>query len=145
MAPRSRAARQAFITELMKMRVVDPQKGMRYLQMSETNAMYTEMQVDVRQVQRENLKMSAIPDESQMDPMTGQIPPVEALVPNPFDDHMVHMMEHEKFMKSQEFEILPEENKMAFLQHWIVHKQEAMALLAPPIDGPVEEGQEQPQ
>lgn len=142
MAPRSRAARQAFITELMKMQVIDPAKGMRYLQMSETNAMFSEMQVDVRQVQRENLKLSAQPE---VDMETGIPAPIMVDI-NPFDDHMVHLLEHEKFMKSQEYEILPPENKEAFLQHWIVHKEQAMALMAPPPGGqPVEEGNSQPQ
>jgi hypothetical protein len=58
MAPRSLAAKQAFITELMKMGAIDPTKALRYLQMSETNKLYDEMMVDVRQAQRENVFMS---------------------------------------------------------------------------------------
>lgn len=37
MAPRSRAAKQAFITGLMKDGLLPPEKGLRYLQMNETN------------------------------------------------------------------------------------------------------------
>ncbi|MBA2350106.1 MAG: hypothetical protein H0V81_17665 [Solirubrobacterales bacterium] len=58
MAPRSLAAKQAFLTELMKMGALDPQKAMRYLQMSETNKLYEELMIDVRHTQRENVFMS---------------------------------------------------------------------------------------
>lgn len=58
MAPRSVAAKQAFITELMKMGAIEPQKALRYLQMSETNKLYDEMMIDVRHAQRENVYMA---------------------------------------------------------------------------------------
>ena len=79
MAPRSQAAKQAFIIELMKMGVVDPTKALRYLQMNETNKLYDDMMLDTRHAQRENVFMSQgqplyKPDptaQQQMDPMTG--------------------------------------------------------------------------
>ena len=79
MAPRSQAAKQAFIIELMKMGVIDPTKALRYLQMNETNKLYDDMMLDVRHSQRENVFMSqgqplykVDPNaQPQMDPMTG--------------------------------------------------------------------------
>ena len=79
MAPRSQAAKQAFIIELMKMGVIDPSKALRYLQMNETNKLYDEMQLDSRHAQRENVFMSQgqplyKPDptaQPEVDPMTG--------------------------------------------------------------------------
>lgn len=56
--PRSLAAKQAFIMELIKMRVISPEIGLRYLEMAETGQMYEETQVDRRQAERENMKMS---------------------------------------------------------------------------------------
>lgn len=56
--PRSIAAKQAFIMELMKMGVIPPERGLRYLEMAETGQMYEEMQVDRRQAERENMRMS---------------------------------------------------------------------------------------
>ncbi len=58
MAPRSLAAKQAFITELLKLGAIDSQKALRYLQMSETNKLYEELMIDVRHAQRENVYMS---------------------------------------------------------------------------------------
>src|SRR6185503_15950160 len=93
MAPRSVAAKQAFITELMKMGAIEPNKALRYLQMSETDKLYDELMIDNRQAQRENVYMSEgqplykIDPEGQpqidpqtgmpqMDPMTGLPAPV---------------------------------------------------------------------
>lgn len=56
--PRSLAAKQAFIMELIKMQVITPDMGLRYLQMAETNQMYEETQLDQRQAERENMRMS---------------------------------------------------------------------------------------
>jgi hypothetical protein len=79
MAPRSQAAKQAFIIELMKMGVIDPTKALKYLQMNETNKLYDEMMLDVRHAQRENVYMSQGQTlnkidpkaQQQIDPMTG--------------------------------------------------------------------------
>ena len=79
MAPRSMAAKQAFITELMKMGVVEPTKALKYLQMSETTKLYDEMMLDNRHAQRENVAMAMGQEltkvdakaEPEMDPMTG--------------------------------------------------------------------------
>jgi hypothetical protein len=58
MAPRSLAAKQAFLTELMKIGALEPQKAFRYLGMSETNKMYEDMMLDARQANRENVYMA---------------------------------------------------------------------------------------
>jgi hypothetical protein len=79
MAPRSQAAKQAFIIELMKMGVIDPTKALKYLQMNETNKLYDEMMLDVRHASRENVFMSQgqplnkidPKGQPQIDPMTG--------------------------------------------------------------------------
>lgn len=56
--PRSLAARQAFIMELAKMGLIGPEETLRYLEMAETTRMYEESQVDRRQAERENMRMS---------------------------------------------------------------------------------------
>lgn len=56
--PKSIAAKQAFIMELMKMGAIDPVEGLRWLEMAATGQMYEELQLDRRQAERENLKMS---------------------------------------------------------------------------------------
>lgn len=75
MAPRSVAAKQAFITELMKMGAIEPNKALRYLQMSETDKLYDELMIDNRQAQRENVYMAEGQPLYKVDPQ-GQ-PPVD--------------------------------------------------------------------
>lgn len=76
MAPRSLAAKQAFITELMKMGVIEPRQGLRYLQMSETNKLYDDMMLDVRHAQRENVYMSKGQKLVHPNPQAQMQPPV---------------------------------------------------------------------
>lgn len=111
MAPRSRAAKQAFITELMKMGVISNDQGLRYLQMNETNRLYEETQIDSRHAQRENITMS------RMDASLGEFPT------NPFDNDQMHEFEHALYLKSQEYEMLPEENKAIILNHYLEHRR----------------------
>jgi hypothetical protein len=160
MAPRSLAAKQAFITELMKMGAIEPNKALRYLQMSETDKLYDELMVDSRQAQRENVMMSQgqplyKPDpEAQMqqnpmdpmgstqpaykmatvqDPSTGQDQvgqdgqPVQYQVTtNPYDAHDIHIEEHQKFQKSQEYELLPPQIQKIVQDHVDEHKMEML-------------------
>lgn len=56
--PTSRAAKQAFIMDLMKMGFIEPNKGLEVMEIGGINKIYEQIQVDVRQAQRENLKMS---------------------------------------------------------------------------------------
>jgi len=167
MAPRSVAAKQAFITELMKMGAIEPNKALRYLQMSETDKLYDEMMIDNRHAQRENVYMAEgqslykIDPQGQppVDPMTGmpQVDPQTGMpVPayktdvvrdpmtgepeigddgqpltyqvstNPFDAHDIHVMEHENYQKSQEYELLPPEIQAIIQEHVDQHKMELL-------------------
>lgn len=105
MAPRSIAAKQALVMELMKSGALSPVDALKYMQMAETNRMYSDLQVDARHAQREDYRMKS-----------GQ--PVEL---NAFDNDIMHIITHERFMKSQDFEILPNEIKQNFLQHHAAH------------------------
>jgi len=106
MAPRSRAAKQASVMELMKLGVVPPQVGLKYFQMSETDAMYDELHIDVNQATRENLRMAR-----------GEMVEVNA-----WDNHIVHVQEHYTYMKSQEFELLDENLRQQFILHTQKHQ-----------------------
>lgn len=61
--PTSKAAKQALIMDLMKMGFIDPQKGLEVMDMGGINKIYEQIQVDQRQVQRENLRMSKVTAE----------------------------------------------------------------------------------
>jgi len=61
--PTSRAAKQAFIMDLMKMGFIDPNKGLEVMEIGGINKIYEQVQTDVRQAQRENLKMAQATQE----------------------------------------------------------------------------------
>ena len=61
--PTSKAAKQAFIMDLMKMGFIDPNKGLEVMEIGGINKIYEQVQTDVRQAQRENLKMSQATEE----------------------------------------------------------------------------------
>lgn len=63
--PTSRAAKQAFILDLMKLGFIDPTKGLEVMEIGGINKVYESIQVDTRQAQRENLKLAQITDELQ--------------------------------------------------------------------------------
>lgn len=58
--PTSKAAKQAFIMDLMKMGFIDPNKGLEVMEIGGINKIYEQVQIDVRQAQRENLKMAQV-------------------------------------------------------------------------------------
>ena len=61
--PTSRAAKQAFIMDLMKMGFIPPDEGLEIMEVGGLNRIYERIQVDKRQAQRENLKMRAVKEE----------------------------------------------------------------------------------
>jgi hypothetical protein len=61
--PTSRAAKQSFIMDLMKLGFIDPNKGLEVMEIGGINKIYEQIQVDVRQAQRENLKMAQVTPE----------------------------------------------------------------------------------
>lgn len=144
--PQSKAAKQAFITDLMKMQFVDPQEGLKVLGMAGIDKLYENIQVDIRQAQRENLRMAqyqppaptlpegtlppGAPPEmaaallaqlTQQQPQELSLP--EEFKPNDFDNHAVHIQTHNKFRKSQQFERLSPQAKVFFAEHVRLHQE----------------------
>lgn len=111
--PVSRAAKQAFIMELVKSEIIPPDKALRYLNMGETAKLYEEMQLDARQAQRENIKLMKKVKVAGLWPFG----------PNEFDNHQIHKLEHDNFCKTQEFEELDDEIKAAIRSHANAHSQ----------------------
>lgn len=111
--PVSRAAKQAFITELMKNGWIPPQQGLRYLDMAETGRLYEDMQKNTRHAQRENLRLSAGEDVST----------------NTFDDDLEHVHVHEDYCKTEEYEAKSDEIKVLHQKHISIHKQRYAAML----------------
>ena len=55
--PVSKAARQAFLMDLMKMGFIPPDQGLRLMDVGGVQKLYDQLAIDERQAQRENLKM----------------------------------------------------------------------------------------
>jgi hypothetical protein len=128
MAPKSRAAKQAFIVELMQMGAMPPEKGLRYLELNETSRLYEEMQIDTRQAERENIKMATedYPITESLDEM-GVTVPQGGFPVNEFDNDVAHMETHGIFMKSETYELLDEEKQKVILMHYMMHKGKMQA------------------
>jgi hypothetical protein len=148
--PTSKAARQALITEWMKMGFISPNDGLRVLEMGMLKQYYNLMKIDENSAQRENLTMKRLTEEDvmqatqeyeqkvaagdpevmTMDPMTGE--PIPAPQPpllevHDWDNHAVHIEIHNRFRKSQTFELLPQPVKEEFQRHIALHQQAQQA------------------
>lgn len=143
--PNSKAARTALVTEFMTNGWIEPAVGLEMLQMGGMDKVVDEMLVDKRQVQRENLKMAELdpqlsaqamnpppgPDGQPLmgpDGMTPMNPdgtpfqPQPTIKVNSWDDHEMHIMYHNQFRKTQQFEQLPDEIKQEFELHVQTHQ-----------------------
>jgi hypothetical protein len=197
--PQSKAARQAFIMDMMKMGFIDPNKGLEMMEIGGVQKLYEQLRVDERQAQRENLRMksfdpeqiaqhyqmldqlqmmqegmqqqidmqtAALPQDpegmamfapdgspesmqgnlgmaganpedvmSQMPGMESDMQTGEMLMPPPlvpvntWDNHAVHIDVHNRYRKSQSFELLSEEEHVS--THAQALNQSAMAAQMP--------------
>lgn len=109
--PSSRAAKQAFIMELGKMGWISPAQALKYLDMAETGKIYQESQVDSRQAQRENLLLKS----------------GNQIQTNMFDNHLIHIIEHDLFRKTEEYLKLDPQVKYMVDFHSIDHRYKLAA------------------
>jgi hypothetical protein len=148
--PTSKAARQSLITEWMKMGFISPNDGLRVLEMGMLKQYYNLIKIDENAAQRENLSMKKL-DEQQIqqaameyaqkvqagdpsvmaqDPMTGEMVPAPqppVIEVHDWDNHAVHVEVHNRFRKSQTFELLPDPVKEEFQKHIALHQQALQA------------------
>jgi len=150
--PTSRAAKQAFIMDLMKMGFIQPDEGLEILEVGGLNRIYERIQVDKRQAQRENLKMRVITEEDQTKHMqewqSQQNPEVKKdidaglnlepplLVPvHTYDNHEIHMALHNTYRKSQNFEGASTLTKAIFEEHVRQHAEAMAGMMTHPLTG----------
>ncbi len=156
--PRSKAARQAFVMDLLKLGIIPPEQGLDMLDIGGIEKVYENYLVDKRSAERENLKMASVnPEvaiqimsqpEQQVDPNTGQIitVPHQPIMPtNSWDNHQAHIDFHNRFRKSQQFELLPNVIQAIFEEH--VQQHQAILGGINPMDtsNPIPAGQDMEQ
>ena len=104
---RSRAARMDQLITLWQQGVIrDPEEFSRLADLPVPSVLSTRAQ-DVRLARNENLTLAG----------------GDALTANSWDDHTIHIREHNNYRKTSEFEALPDETKMKFEHHVQEHKQ----------------------
>jgi hypothetical protein len=104
--PRSKAAKQQFILDLWDRRLEqDPRKVRKMLELSEGEP--DEWERDVEQAERENRKLEK---------------GIEVKVEDWFN-HNAHLYSHHQYMKTGDFEELPEETQAMYVQHCKEHEQ----------------------
>lgn len=225
--PISKAAKQAFLMDCMKLGFIDPEKGLSLMDMGGIDELYDELRIDERAAQRENLRMArldieqimqheqdammqnqlaAMQEQQQVNQLSTGAPPMdqgmapgiqgigpgptgdmmppapsgmptgpmggpsEAMPPEPpmgpvgadqasgapltvpqnivpvntWDNHQLHINVHNRFRKSQAFDMLPPQIKNQFEYHVAAHAmalneaaQAATMLPPPPDQGPM--------
>jgi hypothetical protein len=140
--PTSKSARQALVTEWMKMGFIPPEDGLRILEMGMLKQYYNIIKIDENSAQRENLLMKRITeemlqemeanwnegaangDQDKVNPETGEPLQVPPMIPiNAWDNHAVHVEVHNRFRKSQAFQQLPDVVRAEFQKHISMHEQ----------------------
>lgn len=135
--PRSKAARQSLIMDLLKLGVVDPTTGLEVLDLGGLEKVFEAKLVDKRQPQRENLRMAQMDpqeleqiqtqmpiDQTTGQPIPGQPDPqalLQKMPVNTWDNHQSHIEYHNMFRKTQEFELLADPIKQLFEMHVQMH------------------------
>ncbi len=153
--PTSRAAKQALIMDMMKMGFIPPEKGLELMEIGGLNRLYEQIQTDKRQAQRENLKMrSMTPElmkahneawlggldsaiqEKMLDPDSElKLTPPLVIPVHTYDNHAVHIEEHNRYRKSQAFEAADDTVKALFEEHVKQHIEAEAGLLTHPETG----------
>jgi hypothetical protein len=105
--PQSRVAKQEFIISLWEQKIIqDPKVVLKLLEFGDVEGIYDDIDLDTSQAQRENELMKEGKYEE----------------PEDFENHEVHIYEHNKFRKTEEYDALPDEIKQLFAQHVAVHQ-----------------------
>lgn len=148
--PNSRAAKQAFLMDLMKMGFIPPEKGLELMEIGGLNKLYEQLQIDKRQAQRENLKMKVVTEEDVQSFneawMAGTTAGTDANTPlklepplivptHTWDNHQLHIEVHNNYRKSQNFENASPLTKRLFEEHVRQHQDAIANMMIHPLTG----------
>jgi hypothetical protein len=134
--PRSKAARQAAIQDMLNLRMqysgapVDPitmQKVLRDMEAGGLEKLFGDLTASVAQVNRENQQISQ----------------GTRLVVNPFDEHQVHIHVHEEFQRGATYLQLPPQVQMDMEAHVAEHRERVLQSISPEGGMPPEGAKQQ--
>jgi hypothetical protein len=132
--PLGKQQKQTFLLDLFKLGAIPPEQLFELLDMNDLNDAESDFMVDKQQASRENILMTELgaqmpPEIMQpfIDPMSGQEMPAgsnvpQMFLPNSWDNHEAHIMYHNNFRKSQEFDQAPDVVKQLFEHHVMLHQ-----------------------
>lgn len=150
--PQSKAAKQALVMDLMTNGFITPQDGLDIMEIGGAKSVVDKIQNDKRQASRENIQFKLLTDQMFMqadqqwqmkqmqammaqqqgdpnaadaliDPQTGMPVQQPLIIPvNSFDNHQIHIEEHNRFRRSQAYHKLTEQAKTAMESHVEMHK-----------------------
>ena len=135
--PRTRAGRQARVMQMLQMGILSPTKAYKYLDMADFKSLQMQFEADEEQAMREHDKlidgkiineqearraqeqlMMSMMQGGSIDPNLLQQSVEAGLSPLPFENKAVHLETHAAFMKSAEFESLPDMIRDQFYKHF---------------------------
>ena len=153
--PRTRAGRQARVMQLLQMGILSPTKAYKYMDMADFKGLQMQFEADEEQAMREHDKlldggiineqaakqaneqlMMSIMQGGEVDAQMLQQSVEAGLQPLAYENKAVHLEVHSQFMKSAEFEKLPDMIKDQFYKHFEFTKEAAQAEAAPSGDPP---------
>jgi hypothetical protein len=109
---RTRAARQDALMNMWQQGVIQDPDLMAQLMEVPIPSFTAPKALDMRLARNENLTLGK----------------GDAIVPNSWDDHAIHLREHNNYRKTQEFIALDQETKTKFEHHCEMHEQLALAV-----------------
>jgi hypothetical protein len=156
--PTSKAAKQALVMDMMKMGMIPPEDGLKLLDITNIKG-YSDnkgTRPDELRAQRENIQFKNLTDMEVMvhyqkwqqgadsgqpemtNPETGMpLSPPAIIAVNKWDNHAVHIQEHDNFRKSPAYDMLSPTQKAEFNKHINIHEQALVQLqmsAQPPVD-----------
>lgn len=107
--PQSKAARQEFILNLVDRKILtDPQVILKLLEFGSIEEVYEEVSIDINQAKSENKRFLAGDFSPQV---------------RDFYNHQIHIAEHNKFRKTDDYEQMDPQSQQIIDQHVMMHEQ----------------------
>jgi len=135
--PRTRAGRQARVMQMLQMGILSPTKAYKYLDMADFKSLQMQFEADEEQAMREHDKlidggiineqaakqaqeqlMMSMMQGGDIDPQLLQQSVEAGLQPLAYENKAIHLEAHSSFMKSAEFETLPDMIRDQFYKHF---------------------------